>query len=425
MENHPLLIPELLELVLWELHTSRQDLIRCSLVTRAWTFPTQAYLFRSLHLSNRHPIELSPAAANTRLPSPEWKLLASALNSSPHLILHVRRLRITLDLLQPDEQPETGGISFEDAIESLSNNVDAHNAPVEALVLNIANGAGNVSPRYLAALRGLLSVPRLQAVTFSWGHLQADNLATLWENCAADIRHLEFIYSPGRGSNLRAAPAPEDRDQITLESLSTPRLDEFSSAMGWRFDFSKLKTISTFYTDFTTQQLYATSFTAVRELRLRLPSPASGFMLPTETSGSRESRTVDLAALPNLTFLGLSFTAVAEPIQTAIKILSTLANPSRVLKTIQFTPRPQVWEPAHSPPRPLNPNLAEVRALDDCLAAFLAPVELWVFLPPSTPPNVWRSWLRGLPKTHARSMLCRAHKRCDCCRRPSDIVGQL
>ncbi|KAF7315283.1 NmrA domain-containing protein [Mycena indigotica] len=240
MENHPLLIPELLELVLWELHTSRQDLIRCSLVTRAWTFPTQAYLFRSLHLSNRplyHPIELSPAAANTRLPSPEWKLLASALNSSPHLILHVRRLRITLDLLQPDEQPETGGISFEDAIESLSNSVDAHNAPVEALVLNIANGAGNVSPRYLVALQGLLSVPRLKAVTFSWGRLPAGNLVTLWENSAADIRHLEFIYSPGRGNNLKATPAPEDRDKITLESLSTPRLDEFSLAMGWRFDF--------------------------------------------------------------------------------------------------------------------------------------------------------------------------------------------
>ncbi|KAJ7731551.1 hypothetical protein DFH07DRAFT_1065697 [Mycena maculata] len=86
--QHTFHIPELADQWIGLLQNSRSDLVSCALVCRSWVYPAQARLLEEVLLEG------------PRRYSRQWTQLLHALQSSPHLVRHVRRLHLDTNLLQ-------------------------------------------------------------------------------------------------------------------------------------------------------------------------------------------------------------------------------------------------------------------------------------------------------------------------------------
>jgi hypothetical protein len=78
MALNPLRIPELTDQCMLHLAESKADLEVCSPVSKSWAFAAQHRLFRAIHLDQKDMC----------------CRLERTLHASPHLIQHIRRLRI-------------------------------------------------------------------------------------------------------------------------------------------------------------------------------------------------------------------------------------------------------------------------------------------------------------------------------------------
>ncbi|KAJ7061582.1 hypothetical protein C8F01DRAFT_1137807 [Mycena amicta] len=392
--RHPLLIPELIDLLLWNLHTSRQDLVRCALVARAWTYPSQAHLFRLIRFHDE--------------PS-TWSPLIQTLASCPHLIQHVRRLQIIVG----DTPMDT---SFEDALEQIGDTVQSANALLEAVTFAYLKSI--LTNRCLRVLRGLLRIPTLRAVALQCMFPSIGKFARLWTGCSPGIRHLKLIYSVtvkshGQSEEEEDTPKPR-RPSIQLDSLFTMYSTEDPAMKLLPFHIFKLENLSVLHLrQSQTRQLYASNYASLRELHLGIPDPDPfpRFTAPPAPLPIIQHSPVDLSAIPHLTFLGLSFPTIPKTIQTAIVILSTLtptANPA--LRTIQLTPMRHVYNFMPSPV-----GMPEARALDQRLASLGLSEEVEVWLNAGVE-EVWDTWRSELLRVDERNMLRRAERECDCCR---------
>ncbi|KAJ7731564.1 hypothetical protein DFH07DRAFT_151212 [Mycena maculata] len=88
----PFHIQELLHHCIGPLSGSKSDLKSCALVSRSWVNPAQTRLF----------MEVETGEGSMQHHQQMWSQLLEILRRSPHLILHIRRLRIRADALSDE-----------------------------------------------------------------------------------------------------------------------------------------------------------------------------------------------------------------------------------------------------------------------------------------------------------------------------------
>ncbi|KAF7314913.1 NmrA domain-containing protein [Mycena indigotica] len=382
--GHPLLIPELIDLFFWHIHTSKQDLAHCALVTRAWTYPAQTHLFRLIRFHD------APDA---------WTPLLLALADSPHLVQHVRRLHIVV--------ADDTSRSFDDALERIERIL--HRSNIESITFAYLKKV--LTTRSLRALRSLLRLPSLKAVALQCMFPSLGEFAALWSSCSTNIRHLKLVFSvKPHEKEDNSIPRPQ-RSTIVLESLSSVYSTEDPAMRLLPFDVFKLKTFSALQLrQSEARQLYVSNYASLRELHLGIPDPDPypRFTAPPAPLPTTQNSPVNLSAMPNLALLGLSFPTIPKTIQTAITIASSISpDINTSLQTIQLTPMRHLYNFMPSPV-----GMPEVKVLDERLSGLGIGQVLIV----AEVGEVWDTWLSELPKVKARNLLHRVDRECDCCR---------
>ncbi|KAJ7061585.1 hypothetical protein C8F01DRAFT_1137812 [Mycena amicta] len=392
-ELSPLVLPELLDLCLWHIHTSRSDLAQCTLVARSWLYPAQAHLFRLLHF----PLKGGES------PSAAWSSRIQALSASPNLLLHVRRVRITA---APGWRT-----SLEDrlaeiyAVFRLSTNLEA------ITFTYLGNGRGGLNIPALRTLKQLISIPTLQAVSLTIMFPGDSAFVQLWTDCSPAIRHLTLVSPVKAGST----PSTENHvhsdsggpgPRIVLDSLSTVSVQNRQLKL-LPFDIFRVKTLLVSQLNASATHQLQTNFRNLQELHFGLPGPDRFQSLnPVTLSASSspdDAPLLDIAVLPRLRILGMSFPVMRKTIQLAIKILATIPSQS-VLATIQITPQ---WTPSNFRGSP--EDIAESDELDQQLANMS--IEVCV----NPRPGTWHLWQSALKRVNETKMLRQAEEKCNCC----------
>ncbi|KAJ7061608.1 hypothetical protein C8F01DRAFT_1137867 [Mycena amicta] len=375
-ELSPLVLPELLDLCLWHIHTSRSDLARCALVARSWLYPAQAHLFRLIDF----PLKGGES------PSAAWSSRIQALSASPNLLLHVRRVRITA---APGWRT-----SLEDRLAQIYAVVRL-SAHLEAITFSyIGNGRDHLTGPALRALQQLISIPTLQAVSLTIMFPGDSAFVQLWTDCSPAIRHLALVCPVEEGSTPSmethvhsdsGAPGP----RILLDSLSILSVQN-SQLKLLPFDMSRVNTLSVLQLDASATHQLQANFRNLQELYLGLPDPHPNrwqSLNPVTLSASsslHDPPLVDISAFPRLRVLGMSFPVILETIQLAINVLATI------------------------------PYIAEFNELDQQLAR----ISVEVCVHPMPGGLGW--WQSALKRVNETKMLRKgkgtAEGKCDCCK---------
>ncbi|KAJ7486767.1 hypothetical protein FB451DRAFT_1228002 [Mycena latifolia] len=309
--TNPLDIQELLDQCIEFLGDSHSDLKACALVSRSWTSPAQARIFRTIEVISASP-DLS------------WTRLLQVLRRSPHLIRHVERL-----LLRSPQMVQSSSWRVMEwtplAIQSFSalcelpftqlRHFSIHHPAVAPLEVGIA-------------LQQLLTLPTIERLSLilslhPWVFVQ------LWDRCSSRLRHLK-ICSPEISPH--GVPLPRSRSpRIALESL---RIVSVASLRNWLgddlspIDLSGLKMLSV---DVGDEQI------------LRWPNLTPALRTIEVLDFTPWVEVVDLSALPNLVLIRMTV-EIGHMWQTARATLATIAAPSRikriVIRTLSNYPLP-------------------------------------------------------------------------------------
>jgi hypothetical protein len=165
---NPLSVPELLEMCLGLLQDAHHDLIACALVSRAWAAAAQPHLFRAVSMSS-----------SKELLGPTSRLQTTSLQTSPHLIRYIHRLRIVSDVLCPS-----------DSLSPIWNFPWTHLTYVYIIETF-------TSLPYALAIQQLLSLPTLQSVRLQlpFGSSEGAVFQRIWERCSPSVVHIRLFYS--------------------------------------------------------------------------------------------------------------------------------------------------------------------------------------------------------------------------------------
>ncbi|KAJ7109598.1 hypothetical protein C8R43DRAFT_181400 [Mycena crocata] len=287
---HPLHVPELIDICIGFIDPSSPDLQACSLVSHAWVYAAQARLFNEIYILSAECGEAS------------WMRLKDILQTSPHLIPHIRRLEVCSHSLP---------IALLTAL---------CNFPFTRLESACLYFEGPVSLEVSIAARHLLSLPTLRCIGIHChGEWQATALLQMCSRLAAGIRHLTLITE-----NEFMAPfspiviAPRDSIKPTLHSLQLVSV----LTPGWLvqeqfpFDLSHLKVLSiSVIGPSPWQHVVPSLLRTVEVLDLIIPPP---------------SQNINLSLFANLRLFHLS--ATPETIQ--FDTLRTISPANRIRKIV-------------------------------------------------------------------------------------------
>ncbi|KAJ7495397.1 hypothetical protein FB451DRAFT_1387426 [Mycena latifolia] len=216
--NSPFTVQELVERCVALVDDSTSDLIACALVSRVWVYPAQSQFFREVSLLSRIP------AKNDRA----WSRLQTILNSSPHLIRHIRRLHLDADLL-----------SFEtfSAICSF---------PFTHVDYMFIRQASDLSVQSALSMQQLCSLPSLRHVGMVLNFTRPTTFLQIWDRWSPSIRHLE-LYCEQHSTDPFLPTRRHVSAHVALDSL---RITPMQGLSAWLthglspFDVSRLQAIS-------------------------------------------------------------------------------------------------------------------------------------------------------------------------------------
>ncbi|KAF7354036.1 hypothetical protein MVEN_01090500 [Mycena venus] len=269
-QSNPLLVQELLEHCIAYLDHSPRDLKACALVSRLWVYAAQSRLFRAPNITD----------PSTLIPELSWAPFLKTLDSSPHLIPHIRHLKI--QSLGPE------------AVATLSRICSVHYTHLETVTFRYP---GDLQGSAVTAFQRLLALPTLRCVKI----LECDfndpkYFAALWEGCALGIRHVVLNCGTERPNSFASQSLPPRGNTGSvprLESLnlqSTQMLDYQLLKYSCPFDLSRLKMLRVGWRALVPWQIFAPVVQSIETLHIVL---------------NRTTTSISLASFPNLTVLRL------------------------------------------------------------------------------------------------------------------------
>ncbi|KAJ7433985.1 hypothetical protein FB451DRAFT_304984 [Mycena latifolia] len=291
---NPFRIQELVDQCIEFLHDSPRDLRACALVSRSCASAAQAHIFRQISIRSTALDDL-------------WPRLQRTLHISPHLVRHIHRLQLDSEAL---------------SIETFSAVCEFPFTHLRYACIYHTNSDLPVG----LALQQLLSLPTLRRVEIVATFPQPSTFRQIWDRCSPSIKHLELscaVYPP---EAVQSIAHPRSRS-IAFESLKIGPIKYLSN---WLLDdlcplnLSRLRVLSivpAHGAEFWWLK-FAPTFQTLEVLDF--------------TSWSASAGALDLSALPNLVLIRMGGMggAAGQGLQTALVILSTIANPTRIRKII-------------------------------------------------------------------------------------------
>ncbi|KAJ7495400.1 hypothetical protein FB451DRAFT_365902 [Mycena latifolia] len=165
MEQNTFTWRRIVEHIIDFLSDSPSDLTACALVSRAFVYAAQSYIFK----------EISVSSSSTHSPGTDhlWSGVRETLHRSPHLIRHIHRLR-----------PHPRRVSFE-TLSAICKFPFTH--------LNGVLCSGiRLSPASAIALQQLFTLPSLRSVEIACRVDQPSTFLQIWDRCSSSIKHLDL-----------------------------------------------------------------------------------------------------------------------------------------------------------------------------------------------------------------------------------------
>ncbi|KAJ7662587.1 hypothetical protein DFH06DRAFT_355631 [Mycena polygramma] len=288
-------VQELVDYILFFLRDSRSDVKTCALVCHSWAYPAQSHLFREITV-----FVLPDSEDNLN----RWP---QVLAESPHLICHIRGLRLVLSM----DQSNAPGVS------------DICNFPFTHLQWVRCSYAGRLSGRDALVLKQLFSLPTLRHVMLATNIGNSENLAEIFRCCPQAMQHLDLSV-PGAPPDQHTSGS---RASIALTSLIIRRL-------GYASPDDDLHTVLQPFTALTLRALSITGAPTVQWSSL--PLEMNNFeILGIDVESNHIG--LDLSAFPQLSLLRIRLTTSLDLTDLERRARSLVSSITRVpphLRTI-------------------------------------------------------------------------------------------
>ncbi|KAJ7912733.1 hypothetical protein B0H13DRAFT_2006338 [Mycena leptocephala] len=346
----PFTVQELVNRCVDFLGDSTPDLKACALVSRSWVYPAQAHVFREIWIAERDPSESTHEVL--------WDRLQETLETSPHLIRHIRRLEIVVN---------------GQWLSKLCNFPFTHLEHVQTVL------RGEFTLEAALAFRQLFSLPTLRSVNLEGTKSpESTTFVKIFERCSPAVRKLEldFFGDPpfSAVSETPAAPIPLASLMIaTFGAINRPFLPGLHP-----FSTSNLKAFKIESSYEIVWHELEPAIKTIEILSIRVQSHIS----------------LNLSAFPRLSVLyihtgtlGINDEVQGEIINTVLSTIPTEHNIHTIVITRDPSMPRSVWEA-------LDLTLSRLR---------LSTVELHVYGPPENLPN--RDDAVCFPQSSAKDIL--------------------
>ncbi|KAJ7133298.1 hypothetical protein C8R44DRAFT_870704 [Mycena epipterygia] len=281
-----ILAQELIDHIISFLHDSPGAFRACALVSQSWVYSAQARIFRCITFVSTN------VAENDR----QWARLQHTLDTSPHLIRHIRQL----DVYTPDNQ--LSAETFLAICNFPFTHLDGVSVRYDGVALLTA-----------LALQQLLSLPTLRHLRIQCHRTEPTIFLQIWNRCSASLRHLALLSRHRFSDTLLSTH--HSSMPVRLESLQIE-----STLDGCPFDVSHLKALSVFdKTDIFQSPNFMAAHQTIEVLDFAVYS---------------NQQTIDLSSFPRLVFLRIS-TFSREP-WLSVLVLRALSSipPSNRIRTM-------------------------------------------------------------------------------------------
>ncbi|KAJ6489789.1 hypothetical protein C8R45DRAFT_1213240 [Mycena sanguinolenta] len=192
MNRTPFAIQELVDLCIHFLHVPQHesDLRACALVSRSWVYPAQSQIFRGITIAAGHVVLSFTQSGH---PPPPWSRLQQTLETSPHLIEHIRDLSIRIGA-RPIEQ-----------LLSICNFPFTHLEHVDS------HYGEDFTAQIALAYQQLFSLPTIRSIGL--GGMNPTNFTKTFECCSSAVRKLYLQVNGG----LSFSATPENHTGAPIE----------------------------------------------------------------------------------------------------------------------------------------------------------------------------------------------------------------
>ncbi|KAJ6570932.1 hypothetical protein DFH09DRAFT_1153377 [Mycena vulgaris] len=234
MNRTPFTIQELVNLCIHFLRDSLRELRACALVSRSWVYPAQSHVFREISIAGGDPGGIHSAILGTRGQSSVaggdcgefkpalWARLQQTLETSPHLIQHIRHLDIDIGARPNEQLLSICDFPFTH-LEHVGSRFD-----------------GDFTLQTALAFQALFSLPTIRSIKLTGtAPLKPTTFAKTFERCSSAVRKLHVQVNgplpfPATPENHTGAPiklvsltimtvGPIDRP-LTVHPFSTSNL---------------------------------------------------------------------------------------------------------------------------------------------------------------------------------------------------------
>jgi hypothetical protein len=212
------LAPELLDLIVGNLHHFPTGLKSCALISQAWVYSAQSHLFSNLYLQHFKETQLEQLLDKVH----------ATLHASPHLLRHVRSLDMLAPLTLSDPFIAICRLGF---------------TLLHTAVITFDTTKWSQS---VLGVQELLSLTTLRDVSMKFQFRGPEDFLPIWERCSAGIEHLALTCSTATPSLFPPLPphsSPQSRLVYMEVEADREVLDWLADPMS-PFNFSELKALS-------------------------------------------------------------------------------------------------------------------------------------------------------------------------------------
>ncbi|KAJ6568090.1 hypothetical protein DFH09DRAFT_1155741 [Mycena vulgaris] len=293
-QPHIQLAQELLEHIIGFLYEAPADLKACALVSSGCVHEAQSHIFKEISIGGPG----TTATANDAV----WTRLQDTLQTSPHLIRHIRRLETHPRQISSGTFSAICLFPFTHLEEAYTSYFD-------------------LFPASAIAIQQLFSLPTLRRVGLGCQFPQPEIFLQIWERCSPSIRHLELRSCRTQPSEFE----PTSGHSSTPIRLESAQLTALPGIRDWvhhplcPFDFSELRELLIFkYTEILSWPTFAPALRTIRVLAFS----ATAYM-----------PTIDLSLLRSLIVLRIFlYNPAAWP--KTMDTLSTIAPSNGIRKIV-------------------------------------------------------------------------------------------
>ncbi|KAJ7811091.1 hypothetical protein B0H14DRAFT_3880260 [Mycena olivaceomarginata] len=311
MNQTPFTIQELVDRCIHFLRVSQRDLKACALVSRSWLYPAQSQIFREIIITAGNVVFSLTQSGH---PKPaRWSRLQQTLETSPHLIQHIRDLSIRIGA-KPNEE-----------LLSICNFPFTH-------LEHVGSHCGEDFTAQIAlAFQQLFSLPTIRSIEL--GGMKPTDFAKTFERCSSAVTKLEVRVNGGLSFSRHTRKSHRNTNRTRLVNIR---------------DTSNLKALR------LTSMLGITWNDVVLGIKtVEILSMVVQNGLPRNVHFSQPVKTIatnlDLSALPRLSVLHINKGAFDDPTVEAQMInalISTIPSQHQMHSIVLTLPTaiPAVWE---------------------------------------------------------------------------------